>query len=105
MGKSERPPILFTQVSVQLNLTAGLIVEMVKDFSQEDNSQSQMCIVAIMSHGENGVILGTDGIGVKEEDILNMFHNEAAPQLRGKPKFFIFAHCRLTTQYIGRGKN
>ncbi len=68
---------------MQLNLTADLIVEMAKNFSQEDNSQSQMCIVAIMSHGENGVILGTDGIGVKEEVILNMFHNEAAPQIAG----------------------
>ena len=77
-----------------MNLTAEFIADMAKDFSQEDNSDSQMCIVAIMSHGNNGMILGTDGMGVKDEDILKMFHNEAAPQLRGKPKFFIFSHCR-----------
>jgi len=75
-----------------MNLTAEFIKEMAKDFAEEDNSQ--MIVVAIMSHGDNGMIFGTDGIGIKDEDILKMFHNEAAPQLRGKPKFFIFSHCR-----------
>jgi hypothetical protein len=44
-----------------------------------------------MSHGDEGVIEGTDGQLVKEEDLLDLF---SVPELRDKPKLFIFNHCR-----------
>jgi hypothetical protein len=53
-----------------------------------------MSVVAVMSHGDDGIIFGSDEGKVKNEDLLIMFNNKNAPQLIGKPKLFIFAHCR-----------
>ena len=78
-----------------MNLPAGLLEEAVRDFSQDENHDgSQMCIVIVMSHGDNGVIFGTDGNGVEDEALVTMFSNENAPSLVGKPKLIVFAHCR-----------
>ena len=77
-----------------MNLTADMITEIVYDFSKEDNSQSEMSVVVVMSHGDEGVLYGSDGLPVQDEALLTMFNNQNAPQLKGKPKFFVFAHCR-----------
>ena len=53
-----------------------------------------MAVVAILSHGENGSIICTNGEKVLIEDILSKFNNREAPPLKGKPKFFIFQSCR-----------
>ena len=68
-----------------------------------------MAVVAILSHGENGSIICTNGekvmvvkmawsnhnrSQVPVEDILSKFNNREAPPLKGKPKFFIFQSCR-----------
>ncbi len=70
------------------------MMEAVQNFSEDDHTSSQMCIVTIMSHGENGRIFGNDGLFVEIEELLKLFNNQAAPGLMGKPKLFIFAHCR-----------
>lgn len=56
--------------------------------------QLDMAVVAILSHGENGSIICTNGEKVLIEDILSKFNNREAPTLKGKPKFFIFQSCR-----------
>ena len=53
-----------------------------------------MCTVAIMSHGIENSVLTTDGRSVECEWILEQFNNRHCPQLRGKPKLFIFQCCR-----------
>ena len=68
--------------------------KVLKKFSTQFKDEDEMCIVAVMSHGENGVIFGIDGIAVSNEDIVEMFNNAKTPKLKGKPKFFIFAQCR-----------
>ena len=75
-------------------MKADQIIEAVQNFAEEDHSSAQMCIVTIMSHGRHGTITGTDGRHAKSENILKKFHNKAVPELKGKPKLFIFAHCR-----------
>lgn len=56
--------------------------------------QLDMAVVAILSHGENGSIICTNGEKVPIEEILGKFNNREAPPLKGKPKFFIFQSCR-----------
>jgi hypothetical protein len=68
-------------------------METIGDFSKEDFAE--MAIVVIMSHGNDGSTMGADGVPVAIEDILTKFNNKNAPQLTGKPKLFIFAHCRF----------
>jgi len=58
------------------------------------HNQLDMAVVAILSHGENGSIICTNGEKVPIEDILSKFNNREAPPLKGKPKFFIFQSCR-----------
>ncbi len=85
---------------MKLDLTRDEISKTVEDFSKQDHSQSEMCILVVMSHGGNGYLLGSDigpdgkGKIVFQEDLLNMIERDAAPQLDGKPKLFIFNNCR-----------
>merc|ERR1711976_439247 len=53
-----------------------------------------MTIVCILSHGEDGAILCTDGKSISIEAILGKFNNRTAPPLKGKPKYFLFQACR-----------
>lgn len=47
------------------------------------------------SHGtELDEIAFTDGKSIKPDDIVKQFGNETCPELKGKPKIFIFAYCR-----------
>ena len=56
--------------------------------------QLDMAIITVLSHGENGSIICTNGEKILIEDILSKFNNKEAPPLKGKPKFFIFQSCR-----------
>lgn len=56
--------------------------------------QLDMAIITVLSHGENGSIICTNGEKIAIEDILSKFNNKEAPPLKGKPKFFIFQACR-----------
>lgn len=56
--------------------------------------QMDMTIVCILSHGEDGTILCTDGKSISIEAILDKFNNRMAPPLKGKPKYFLFQACR-----------
>merc|ERR1711884_676738 len=56
--------------------------------------QMDMTIVCILSHGEDGTILCTDGKSISIEAILAKFNNRMAPPLKGKPKYFLFQACR-----------
>lgn len=51
---------LIFQVSVHRDLSSKKIMKTVLDFSKEDNSQSEMSVVAVMSHGDDGIIFGSD---------------------------------------------
>merc|ERR1712083_767286 len=56
---------------------------------------SQMCIVIILSHGnDGGLINAADGKSVPTEYVLRRFNNDACPALKGKPKFFVLQACR-----------
>ena len=53
-----------------------------------------MAVICILSHGENGYIICTDGQKISVEDILCKFNNSQAAPLKGKPKYFLFQACR-----------
>ena len=53
-----------------------------------------MAVICILSHGENGYIICTDGQKISVEDILYKFNNSQAAPLKGKPKYFLFQACR-----------
>ncbi|KAI0241409.1 Caspase-3 [Lamellibrachia satsuma] len=50
-----------------------------------------MC--AILSHGDSGLVYGTDGI-IQLDNLINPFKGRQCPTLTGKPKVFIIQACR-----------
>ena len=69
----------------------------VKNFSQKVSKNCQMCVIILMSHGVSGKIEGIDGKYFEEDDLFEMFSDKNCPQLIGKPKMFLFVHCRYFT--------
>ena len=91
--------ILFEQlgfkVKVQNNRTYQEMREDIATFAQKvEHEDSNMAIIVLLSHGEDGLVFGTDGRKVPNEWILGQFDNENCPKLKGKPKLFIFQACR-----------
>ena len=72
------------------------MLKTVRDFSQlQDHAQADMCVVIVLSHGDDGdLIYSCDGRVVSAEYLLRQFNNDACPLLKGKPKFFILQACR-----------
>lgn len=58
------------------------------------HNAAEMCVVIILSHGDNGLIYGSDGRKIENEWLLRQFNNEGCPALKGKPKFFLLQACR-----------
>ena len=55
-----------------------------------------MCIVAIMSHGDETRLLTADGYHLDiQTELLEKFNTANCPSLEGKPKWFIIQACRL----------
>jgi len=100
MIDSNNLDILYEQlgfkVTVRRNLEYQDMMRTINNFSKmEDHIYSQMCIVIILSHGnDGGLINAADGKVVSTEYVLRRFNNDACPALKGKPKFFVLQACR-----------
>ena len=82
------------QTSVKSDLSLEEMQREISNFSQEDHSAGDMCVMAIMSHGDKGLIFSSDGKALEEDWILEHFNNRSCPSLMGKPKLFMFLACR-----------
>ncbi|XP_078614781.1 uncharacterized protein LOC144883951 isoform X3 [Branchiostoma floridae x Branchiostoma japonicum] len=60
----------------------------------DDHKDRSCCIVFLMSHGQEGCIMGRDGQRVKLKDIFRLFDNIHCESLLGKPKLFFIQSCR-----------
>ncbi|XP_062932897.1 caspase-3 [Cynocephalus volans] len=77
------------------DLTCEEILELMRNVSKEDHSKRSSFICVILSHGEEGVIFGTNGpIDLRKLTIL--FRGDYCRSLTGKPKLFIIQACRGT---------
>lgn len=90
---------LFSQlgfrVSVLRNLSKEEMEHEITSFAKmPDHSDSDMCIVCILSHGYSGVVISTDGKEISTHWIEKCFNNKECPSLIGKPKLFIYQACR-----------
>ena len=87
----------FPQTVVHDNLTYNKIITVVDDFAQDfRHRRSDMCIVAIMSHGNEKNLLSADGVLLDiETELLEKFNTANCPDLEGKPKCFIIQACRF----------
>ncbi|XP_022089815.1 caspase-3-like [Acanthaster planci] len=80
-------------VKVFEDQTCAQIKREVHALSKEDHSDADCLLIAIMSHGDDGEIYGTDG-PMPTREITTPFRGDACRSLIGKPKLFIFQACR-----------
>lgn len=66
------------------------IMSIVKGAANDNYSDKACCACAIMSHGEEGLVYGSDDF-VKIKDITKAFQTRG---LAGKPKFFLIQACQ-----------
>ena len=81
---------------VHNNLKYTELIMMIAEFSQNvKHKRSDMCIVAIMSHGDEKNIVTADGFYLDiQTQILEKFNTANCPNLERKPKWFIIQACR-----------
>ncbi|NP_001033059.1 caspase-3 isoform X1 [Monodelphis domestica] len=83
------------EVRIKNDLTCNEITELLNSVSKEDHSQRSSFICVILSHGEEGVIFGTDR-SVELKRLTCFFRGDKCRSLTGKPKLFIIQACRGT---------
>lgn len=76
------------------DLDSHRMLQLMKNIQEQDHSHLSGLVVAILSHGVNGQVYGTDGNLLKVELLTNYFNGRWCPSLVGKPKIFILQACR-----------
>uniref|UniRef100_A0A3P9C7Y5 Caspase-13-like n=2 Tax=Maylandia zebra TaxID=106582 RepID=A0A3P9C7Y5_9CICH len=77
------------------NLTGKQIDDALTQFSQHKKlTQTDSVFVTIMSHGDMGIISGTDSKAFKTEEIFQHLNAKNCPALVNKPKIIIIQACR-----------
>ncbi|CAH2323071.1 caspase-2 isoform X2 [Pelobates cultripes] len=59
-----------------------------------EHADLDSCIVALLSHGVDGAVYGTDGQLVQLQDVFRILDNAHCPHLQNKPKMFFIQACR-----------
>ena len=71
------------------------LVKVLKDVAEDDVLYDHDCLLlCLMSHGQEGAIIASDGRRIKIDDISEIFSNQNCPQLFGKPKLMFLQCCR-----------
>lgn len=87
----------FHQLGYKLQVANDQTVEQMKalmlSVSQQDHSQSASFVCVLLSHGEDGVIYGTDSFE-RLETLVQCFKGNRCRTLVGKPKLFFIQACR-----------
>ncbi|XP_025083090.1 caspase-2-like [Pomacea canaliculata] len=78
------------------NCTADEIHEYLKAFSKHEELKNVSClVVAVLSHGgKDGIIYGSDGNTLKDDDIRSYFSITECPLMENKPKLILIQACR-----------
>uniref|UniRef100_A0A8C5KQI9 Caspase-8 n=1 Tax=Jaculus jaculus TaxID=51337 RepID=A0A8C5KQI9_JACJA len=85
---------LHFEVASYQDHTADNILEVLKLYQSMDHNNKDCFICCILSHGDQGVIYGTDGQKASIYDITSCFTGSQCPSLAGKPKVFFIQACQ-----------
>ena len=71
------------------------MMKRLNDLAQKaSDDECSVLFVVVMSHGNRGVVMGTDDKPVPVDDILKSFNGRNCPGMAGCPKVFLFQCCR-----------
>ncbi|XP_037705837.1 caspase-8 [Choloepus didactylus] len=74
--------------------TAKEICDVLKLYQNMDHNDKDCFICCILSHGDKGIIYGTDGQEVPIYELTSYFTGSKCPSLAGKPKVFFIQACQ-----------
>ena len=95
-AKENRSRIISGSVETSNSVICEYLFELL--VAGEDYSDADCFVCAILSHGEEGYVYGTNG-RVTIDSIIKNFKGDASPSLAGKPKmFFIQVRFRNYTR-------
>ncbi|XP_078579967.1 caspase-7-like [Branchiostoma floridae x Branchiostoma japonicum] len=80
-------------VDMNDDLTCKEMKDILKKAAAKDHSDADCVLVALLSHGEEKVVYGTDGT-VEIADLAAYFNGVNCKSLVGKPKIFIIQACQ-----------
>jgi len=76
------------------NLTGSQLRSTFEEVADIDHKKFDCLLVAILTHGIEGKLCGTDGELIPVEDLTKLFSGYSCPSLIGKPKIFLLQACR-----------
>ncbi|XP_074047757.1 caspase-8 isoform X2 [Macrotis lagotis] len=74
--------------------TAKQIYKELNTFQQKSHEDRDCFVCCFLSHGDRGIIYGTDGQEVAIRDMTSLFTSSNCPSLAGKPKVFFIQACQ-----------
>lgn len=80
-------------VKVYNDQTCNNMERVLRNASEEDHSESSCFACVLLSHGEEGMIYGTDG-AMPIKNVTTLFRGDMCKSLVGKPKLFFIQACR-----------
>ncbi|XP_016360258.1 caspase-7 isoform X1 [Sinocyclocheilus anshuiensis] len=81
------------EVFIYDDQTCRNMERLLKEVSEEDHSDSSCFACILLSHGEEGMIYGTDG-AMPIKSMTSFFKGDMCKSLVGKPKLFFIQACR-----------
>lgn len=85
---------LHFEVVSHKDCTASEIRAILRDFQSMDHESKDCFICCILSHGDKGIIYGTDGKEASIRELTSYFTGSKCPSLAGKPKVFFIQACQ-----------
>lgn len=74
--------------------TASQIHEVLVSYQIKDHKGKDCFICCILSHGDKGIVYGTDGKEASIYELTSYFTGSKCPSLAGKPKIFFIQACQ-----------
>ena len=82
-------------IEIYRDCKASEIVGVFNGLQERNFSEHDSFVCCILSHGQEGKIIGSDSRPIELDDITSLFTADKCPTLSGKPKMFFIQACRL----------
>ncbi|KAI2651550.1 Caspase-7 [Labeo rohita] len=81
-------------VQVEKDLSANEMIGALRKVSKENHADNSCFVCVLMSHGEEGTILGSDERWIPVKTLTSLMTSDLCPSLCDKPKLFFLQACR-----------
>ncbi|XP_073927501.1 caspase-8 isoform X3 [Castor canadensis] len=86
--------MLHFEIILYKNSTAKEIYEVLQSYQTMDHNNKDCFVCCILSHGDKGIVYGTDGKQASIYELTSYFTGSKCPSLAGKPKVFFIQACQ-----------